>query len=54
MSLVFEENAPRTGKRGGISHFGFRLTDPGDIEATAKGGDPGRRENPEQRRVLPG
>jgi metallothiol transferase len=34
--LVFEENAPRTGKRGGIAHFGFRLTDPGDIEAAAK------------------
>lgn len=34
--LVFEENAPRTGKRGGIAHFGFRLTKPADIEAAAK------------------
>jgi catechol 2,3-dioxygenase-like lactoylglutathione lyase family enzyme len=34
--LVFDEKAPRTGKRGGIAHFGFRLTDPRDIEAAAK------------------
>jgi catechol 2,3-dioxygenase-like lactoylglutathione lyase family enzyme len=34
--LVFEENAPRIGKRGGIAHFGFRLIDPRDIEAAAK------------------
>jgi catechol 2,3-dioxygenase-like lactoylglutathione lyase family enzyme len=34
--LVFVENAPRTGKRGGIAHFGFRLIDPGDIERAAK------------------
>lgn len=34
--LVFEENAPRTGKRGGVAHFGFRLIDPRDIEAAAK------------------
>ncbi|HWM25761.1 MAG TPA: VOC family protein [Chthoniobacterales bacterium] len=33
--LVFEENAPRVGKRGGIAHFGFRLIDPADIEAAA-------------------
>jgi catechol 2,3-dioxygenase-like lactoylglutathione lyase family enzyme len=34
--LVFAEKAPRTGKRGGIAHFGFRLIDPGDIQAAAK------------------
>ena len=34
--LVFEENAPRRGKRGGIAHFGFRLVDPADIETAAK------------------
>ncbi len=34
--LVFEENAPRLGKRGGIAHFGFRLIDPADIDAAAK------------------
>jgi catechol 2,3-dioxygenase-like lactoylglutathione lyase family enzyme len=34
--LVFEERAARTGKRGGIAHFGFRLIDPVDIEAAAK------------------
>lgn len=43
--LVFDENppslgygaagAPRTGKCGGIAHFGFRLTDPEHIEAAA-------------------
>src|SRR3977135_530886 len=34
--LVFKENAPRMGKRGGIAHFGFRLIDPADIDAAAK------------------
>jgi len=34
--LVFEEGAPRPGKRGGIAHFGFRLIDPRDIEAAAR------------------
>jgi catechol 2,3-dioxygenase-like lactoylglutathione lyase family enzyme len=34
--LVFEEGAPRTGKRGGIAHFGFRMIDPADIETAAK------------------
>src|SRR5207237_8184382 len=34
--LVFEEKAARTGKRGGIVHFGFRLTKPEDIEKAAK------------------
>ena len=44
--LVFDENplslgygaagAPRRGKRGGIEHFGFRLTKPKDIEAAAR------------------
>jgi catechol 2,3-dioxygenase-like lactoylglutathione lyase family enzyme len=33
--LVFEEGAPRPGKVGGIRHFGFRLVDPGDIDAAA-------------------
>lgn len=27
--------APRTGKRGGIAHFGFRLINPADIDAAA-------------------
>ena len=31
--LVFEEATSHVGKRGGISHFGFRLVDPGDIAA---------------------
>ena len=30
--LVFEEDGPRPGERGGIAHFGFRLTDPADID----------------------
>jgi catechol 2,3-dioxygenase-like lactoylglutathione lyase family enzyme len=32
--LVFEEDPARAGRKGGIAHFGFRLTDPADI-ATA-------------------
>jgi len=31
--LVFEEDAAKAGKTGGVAHFGFRLTDPGDIDA---------------------
>jgi len=34
--LVFDENAKRTGKRGGIEHFGFRLQRPNDIEVAAE------------------
>jgi len=30
--LVFEEDATRAGPAGGIAHFGFRLTDPADID----------------------
>jgi catechol 2,3-dioxygenase-like lactoylglutathione lyase family enzyme len=31
--LVFEEDAVRAGPAGGIAHFGFRLTDPADIDS---------------------
>ena len=34
--LVLDESAPRTGKAGGVVHFGFRLIDPKDIEVAAK------------------
>jgi catechol 2,3-dioxygenase-like lactoylglutathione lyase family enzyme len=34
--LVFDEHAPRRGKPGGVAHFGFRLTDPSDIDAAAR------------------
>jgi catechol 2,3-dioxygenase-like lactoylglutathione lyase family enzyme len=34
--VVFDESAPRTGKPGGIAHFGFRLVDPKQIDAAAK------------------
>ena len=30
--LVFEKDPERSGNRGGIVHFGFRLADPADIE----------------------
>ena len=30
--LVFERGSRRTGTSGGIAHFGFRLTDPADID----------------------
>lgn len=30
--LAFEKNAREAGKLGGISHFGFRLTKPDDID----------------------
>ncbi len=33
--LVFEEDAKRAGKAGGVAHFGFRLIDPADIAAAA-------------------
>ena len=34
--LVFDEKAKRTGKRGGIEHFGFRLQRPQDIDLAAE------------------
>ncbi len=34
--LVLEEDAARAGTAGGVGHFGFRLADPGDIEAAAE------------------
>jgi catechol 2,3-dioxygenase-like lactoylglutathione lyase family enzyme len=33
--LVFERSKRRTGASGGIAHFGFRLTDPADIDRAA-------------------
>src|SRR5579862_3776197 len=34
--LVFQTNLEQAGKSGGILHFGFRLTDPADIEEAAR------------------
>jgi catechol 2,3-dioxygenase-like lactoylglutathione lyase family enzyme len=35
--LVFEErDADQVGTSGGIAHFGFRLKDPGDVDAAAR------------------
>jgi catechol 2,3-dioxygenase-like lactoylglutathione lyase family enzyme len=34
--LVFEENGAKAGQAGGVAHFGFRLTDPEDIDAAAR------------------
>ncbi len=34
--LVFERAPKQAGKRGGLAHFGFRLTKPSDIEAAAQ------------------
>ena len=33
--LVFERDAKKAGKSGGIAHFGFRLQNPKDIDAAA-------------------
>ena len=33
--IVFEKAPERAGKHGGVIHFGFRLTDPKDLEAAA-------------------
>jgi len=34
--IVFEEKRSASGKKGGVSHFGFRLVDPADIDAAEK------------------
>jgi catechol 2,3-dioxygenase-like lactoylglutathione lyase family enzyme len=35
--LIFEErDAAKVGTSGGIAHFGFRLHDPGDVDAAAR------------------
>src|SRR5437870_6884645 len=30
--IAFDKSRSKAGKRGGIDHFGFRLTDPADID----------------------
>ena len=34
--IAFEEKRSKAGKMGGVTHFGFRLMDPKDIDAAAK------------------
>jgi len=34
--IVFEKAAKRAGKKGGVAHIGFRLTDPADLEAAGR------------------
>ncbi len=34
--IVFDETASRPGETSGVSHFGFRLVDRGDIDAATK------------------
>ena len=34
--IVFDESASRIGKPGGITHFGFRLVNPKEIDATVR------------------
>jgi catechol 2,3-dioxygenase-like lactoylglutathione lyase family enzyme len=34
--LVFEKQAAKAGKAGGVLHFGFRLLDPADVGAAAR------------------
>lgn len=34
--IVLEKNAASAGRAGGIAHIGFRLTDPGDLDAAAR------------------
>jgi catechol 2,3-dioxygenase-like lactoylglutathione lyase family enzyme len=34
--LVFERDAGKAGKTGGVAHFGFRLTEPADIDAATE------------------
>lgn len=34
--MAFERDARAAGKAGGVTHFGFRLTTPGDIEKAVK------------------
>ena len=31
--IAFEKDTKKSGKKGGIAHFGFRLIQPGDIES---------------------
>lgn len=34
-AIVFERKPDDAGKAGGVIHFGFRLVDPGDVDAAA-------------------
>ena len=47
--IVFDESAPRIGKPGGIAHFGFRLVNPKEIDATVESCERSGRKNLRQR-----
>ena len=34
--IAFEEDASRAGGMAGVTHFGFRLVDPSDVDAAAR------------------
>ncbi|HWP45219.1 MAG TPA: VOC family protein [Blastocatellia bacterium] len=34
--IAFEKDSTMAGERGGMTHFGFRLTEPGDIDAAVE------------------
>jgi len=51
--IVLEQNAKGAGKSGGIAHFGFRLRNPKDIGAAARG-EESRRHRQRQGRVRSG
>ena len=52
--LVFERSRRRTGMAGGIAHFGFRLTDPSDINHAATAVTKAGGEIIEQGEFVPG
>ena len=52
--LVFEKKPARAGKSGGIAHFGFRLQNPGDIDAAARAVKKAGGKVKEQGEFVPG
>jgi catechol 2,3-dioxygenase-like lactoylglutathione lyase family enzyme len=52
--LVFERSNDNVARTGGIAHFGFRLTDPKDIEQAAKDVEAAGGTVEEQGEFVPG
>jgi catechol 2,3-dioxygenase-like lactoylglutathione lyase family enzyme len=52
--ILLEKDATAAGRSGGVSHFGFRLTDPADIEAAARAVENGGGRVIEQGEFVPG
>jgi catechol 2,3-dioxygenase-like lactoylglutathione lyase family enzyme len=52
--LVLEKDTAKAGRKGGVAHFGFRLVNPGDIDAAAAAVEAGGGRTLSQGEFVPG